>query len=390
MRVLMISASFFPQIDGAVRVVYDLCGKLSQRELEVYLLTRWFPGSRSLGDFDGIRVIRVGPSKTSTLNRVLLQLNQTIKLIKILREQEFDVIHCHGCVPALVGLVGKVMRRVPLIITFHGHQVLWPGDVRWKGNIVVKLQLLLEKIILKNADVVIAQSSGVKNFLISSYGSQVGQKVEIIPNGVDLNKFDVVHKEEAFQKSSVILSIGVLERRKGLDVLVRAIPRVLTRFPRTKFIIVGGGPLRSNLQNLAEELGVRDSVIFTGRISDEKLNWNYRRADIVTLTSYEGFFGLVLPEAMAMCKPVISTKAMGPSHIVVDDESGILVEPGNPMQLAYTIKRLLSNQKLARRIGFKGRKIVERNMTSTRLFSNMKNFMKQSHVNHRNARYLNV
>jgi len=361
-RVLMVSSSFFPEVDGAVRVVYDLSRKLVERGHEVYLLTRWFSGASTFEVFDGIKVMRVGPSRTSTMNRVLLFLNQMLKLVKILSHRKFDVIHSHGCVPALVGLVGKLLRGVPLIVTFHGHQILWPESLRWKGTVTLKLQLWLENLVLRKADVLVAQSLRIRNLFVKLYGARMCRKIQIIPNGVDLDRFKskACGKVELEKSSPLIFSVGTLSRRKGFDVLIKSMEKVLQKEPNVKLIIAGEGPLGTQLKMLAKKLSVKGHVIFTGRIRDEKLHEYYGMADVIVLPTHAEFFPLIPLEAMAMAKPVISTKVIGPSQIIENGKNGLLVEPNNPEKLAKAISSLISNRTLAKKMGLYGREIVEK------------------------------
>jgi len=312
--------------------------------------------------FNGIKVVRVGPSRTSTMNRVLLFLNQMVKLVKILGHQDFDVIHSHGCVPALVGLVGKLLSGVPLIVTFHGHQILWPESSRWKGTATLKLQLWLENVVLRKADVLVAQSGRIRSLFVKLYGARMRRKIRIIPNGVDLDRFKskACGKVEREEGSSVIFSVGTLSRIKGFDILIKAIEIVSRVEPNVRLVIAGEGPLRTYLESLAQRLGVEDCVIFTGLLRGEKLYEHYSIADVVVLPTRAEFFPLTPLEAMAMAKPVISTKVIGPSQIIENGKNGLLVEPNNPEELAEAINLLISNKELAREMGLYGRRIVEK------------------------------
>lgn len=360
MRILMISSLFYPKIDGSVRVVHDLSRKLVQHGHEVYLLTRRLPKTPKYEDFDKIHVIRVDSFTASPLSRTLVGLKQGLEAVKFLRSRHFDVVHSHGCVPALAGVISKYLAKVPLVVTFHGHQVLWPKSVRWKKGISIASEVLLEKITLKKADIIIAQSAEIKDFFVRMYGATLGDKTKIVPNGVDMDKFNIsslLIQRKA--KHPLILSVGMLSRRKGQDVLIKAVPKILKVQPQAEFVIVGGGPQRMRLTALSRQLGVKKHVTFAGPVTDEQLKEYYSRADIVVLTSIEEFFGLVLLEGMAMGKPVVATNVMGPRNIIKDGENGILVDPRNPEQLADAIINLLFNEELTRKISMKGRREIE-------------------------------
>jgi len=360
LRILMISSSFYPKIDGSIRVVYDLSRKLVDRGHDVYLLTRRLPGTSPIEIVDGIYVVRVGPSGATLFDRSLFSLRQGLEVLKILKSRYFDVIHSHGCAPGVAGIVGKCFRKVPVVISFHGHQLLWPKSVRWKGKTALKLEIWLERTIVRRADFIVAQSIGIKNFFINLFGSEISEKIKIIPNGVDLDTFDAqITQREVEMPSPMILSVGTLARVKGFDILIKAMPMVLRKYPQAKFIIVGEGPQKSYFHTLAKRLGVEDSLVLTGQAIGSRLKHFYRMASVVVLPSYSEFFGLVVLEAMAMCKPVISTKVLGPSDIIINGENGLLTEPGDSKKLADAIIHLLSDQELAKNIVFRGRRTVK-------------------------------
>jgi len=359
MRVLMVSSSFLPKIDGSVRVVFDLSRKLAERGHEVYLLTRRFRGTPPFERIEGVNVVRVGPAKTSTLNRALLFLNQTTRLAELLKKLRFDVIHAHGCVPALVGAVGGLLADIPLIVTFHGHQAIWPKPLRWKRPATLKLQLWLERFILRRADVVVAQSTKIKRLFQALYGPWIGRKVRIIPNGVDLSLFNAPSGNVKENRGiPTILSVGTLSRIKGFDSLIQAVS-IISQRRRVRLVIVGGGPQRASLERLAASLGVKGQITFTGWLSSRELYKYYRVADVVVLPTHAEFFNLTLLEAMAMAKPVVSTRVMGPTEIILNGENGLLVEPNNPKQLAEAILSIVANEETARRMGRAGRRLVE-------------------------------
>jgi glycosyltransferase involved in cell wall biosynthesis len=249
-----------------------------------------------------------------------------------------------------------------VVVTFHGHQLVWPEFVRWRRGVTVRSSHILEREVLRRGDVINAQSETIRRFFVNVYGPEIGRKIRVVPNGVDLTKFKLSASVKAACPTSrpTVLFVGTLTRRKGVDILVRAAPKILSRKPETVFQIVGRGPQLVNLIALAERLGVRGSFAFDSQAPDERLSEYYGSAHVVVLPTYAEFFPLVPLEAMAMAKPVVSTKVMGPMDIIQDGKTGILVEPGEPERLAEAIIHLLENDQLTREMGFAGRKLVEK------------------------------
>jgi len=145
------------------------------------------------------------------------------------------------------------------------------------------------------------------------------------------------------------LTVGRLEFRKGHDLLLRAFAEVRRRHPDARFVIVGDGEARPQLETLAREIGVGDAVHFVGRVEEPMLVGLYRRADIFWMASradavgQEEGLGLVFLEAAAAATPSIGTRVGGVADAIVDEETGMLVEPDSPSALAAAACRLLAD-----------------------------------------------
>ena len=128
-------------------------------------------------------------------------------------------------------------------------------------------------------------------------------------------------------------------------------------------MIVGDGDYRPYLQELADEMGVSDQVLFVGEKSDDDLKAYYRNADVFAMPSRQEGFGIVFLEAMAFGKPVIGGNHGGTPEVVIDRETGFLVDYGDVDAVASCIIRLLSDQELCTRMGEAGQRRVEENYT---------------------------
>lgn len=361
MNILIVSSSFLPKINGAIRCVYDHARKLAERGHNVYLVTRKLNGTPAYENIEGINVIRASPSyrRTSFWNKIGLFFSQMILIIMLHKRVHFDAIHCHGTEPALSALPTKYLFKVPLILTTHSTPFLWPSWTWWKSPIEFKVSWLIAKFVVKNVDYIIAQSEGVKSYMLDLHERSLAKKIRIIPTGVDESKF----KSDG-QKSEkpVVLFVGGLSRVKGIDTLVEAASKVLKAVPETLFLIAGEGPQQQNLEKLAEQLGIRDSVIFKGSVTDdETLVDLYDISTIVVLPSNVGGpVACTILEGMSVSKPVISTNVKGGiPDVIKNGETGILVRPGDVEELSNAILKLLTSPKLMKRMGNSGRKRVE-------------------------------
>jgi phosphatidylinositol alpha-1,6-mannosyltransferase len=159
-----------------------------------------------------------------------------------------------------------------------------------------------------------------------------------------------------------ILTIARLQDRyKGHDVMIEALARVRAQVPDVEWVVIGDGPLRGELQELARSRGVADAVRFLGSLPDEQRDRWLRRADLFAMPSRlpggglagEGF-GIVYLEAAAYGKPVVAGNVAGALDAVADGESGLLVDPTDPGAVASAIVSLLLDRELARKLGAAG------------------------------------
>jgi phosphatidyl-myo-inositol dimannoside synthase len=164
----------------------------------------------------------------------------------------------------------------------------------------------------------------------------------------------------------VVLSVGRLVSRKGIDTMIQALPALLTDFPDLRYWIVGDGPDRARLEKLAVASGVQDAVVFRGSVSEASLLSLYQQAHLFILptreepdqASIEGF-GIVYLEAAASGLPVIVGRSGGAAEAVRPGATGLLVAPDNPAEVARAVSQLLHDSALRRRMGQAGRRWVE-------------------------------
>lgn len=227
---------------------------------------------------------------------------------------------------------------------------------------------ILETIMLKRSDKIIAVSEYTKRELMENYQFKY-DKIQVIHNGVDVNKFKPaenkpkVKNELGFnEEDKLILYVGRLYSRKGLFTLMNSIPRVVRKFKNVKFVFSGKG-LRNEKEKFtryAAKLGVKDNIIFTGYFPDSKLPKLYQAADIfVFSTIYENLPFAIL-EALASGLPVVTTDVGGIPEVIDDGKNGFLVAAFNPVELADSVLHLLEHPAVASEVGLSGRMTVER------------------------------
>jgi glycosyltransferase involved in cell wall biosynthesis len=181
------------------------------------------------------------------------------------------------------------------------------------------------------------------------------EKMIHVHNGIDLTemKSDCANSTPVKQEG-YILSIAQQVEKKGLDILLRALQRLhQTDFP-LKLLLVGDGPLRPQLQDLAGSLGISESVAFLGEKERADVVRLLNGCEVFVLPSRSEPFGIAILEAMACKKPVVATSVGGIPEIIESGQNGILVEPDNPQALAEALVTLLKNDALRKRFASNG------------------------------------
>jgi phosphatidylinositol alpha-mannosyltransferase len=183
----------------------------------------------------------------------------------------------------------------------------------------------------------------------------------IIPNGVDLRRFGsgAIPLPRFRDGKLNVLFLGRIEQRKGLKYLLRAIPRIRERYPNTRFIVGGDGPLRQDYERWVERKGWRD-VVFLGRVPAEDLPSLYASAQVFCAPSTGGESqGIVLLEAMAAGRAVVASDIPGYRSVIRDGRDGVLIRPSDSEHLAWAVGQILGNEEQRLRLGHTGRQRAE-------------------------------
>jgi len=363
LKVLIVSSSFFPKIDGSTRCVYDHARKLAERDT-VYLATRGIPGTPKEQLFEGIHVKRSSVSfrSGSLLDKAWLVLDQMLQILGLQNKYRFDVIHVHGYISGLAALPSRYLFRVPLVITTHGTELLWPRNLWWKGETEVKLGLLFERFVLRRSDAIIAQSVGVKEYMLKIYGRAIERKIVIVHTGVDHRKFIA---PLLTSPSKNVLFVGALTEVKGLTCLLEAFETVHRRVPDSKLALVGTGPNAGYYKELVSKMRLNGSVEFCGPVrDDERLVRLYGESDIVVLPSNVGGpISCSIMEGLSCGRAVISTNVPGGIPDVLGGGVGLLMKPEDRSQLASYLMRLMTDAQFLDGLSVNARKAVEERYT---------------------------
>lgn len=356
----MLPCYFYPVIGGAETHVFHLSENLVERGHEVFVLTsdctpiNNYPGFASSEEINGIHVRRF---KTFNLGAGLRIWRGLAR--EILQLQP-DIIHVHSIGfphSDVCALLSKI-KKVPSIATTHG--ALGIGDSAHREDIRRRIWAsIVTRQTLRFLDRTIVISPVEKPYVLKAVRPE---RVCIIPNGVPAEIFDnsidplPFRKKYGLEDSPVILYLGRLVGKKGIEHLLMAAPLILKKH-RVKILIAGpDGGKKKMLIELSQNLRLDKDVIFTGELSEQDKLQAIACSDMLVLPSKKEAQGIVLLEAQAMGKPVIATRQGGIPYFIEDGENGILIDYGRPDQIANAVEKLLFDRDFREKIGKKGTK----------------------------------
>ncbi len=255
--------------------------------------------------------------------------------------QNIDIIHCHGYKSNMYGLTATVFSKVKKVSTVHN----W---IKTDRTLIV--YSVIDKILLRFFDAIVAVSGDIKNELISS-GIPL-KKISTISNGIGLERFSSGKKDENLRKElgfspgdKIIGTVGRMSQEKGHIHLLEAAKRVMESVPGTKLLIAGDGPLRSGLEQAARVLGISDKVVFAGVRKDIPRVLSI--IDIFVLPSLVEGMPIALLEAMASGKCIIASETGDIPKLIINGQTGILVKPGDTDGLHKAMVSLLNDESLS-------------------------------------------
>lgn len=351
----------YPPVHGGVsRFAKELCEGMVRlsNNVEVITTNPLESGVKRKEIINKVIVNRILPNSLANPFNLLLAVKSVRKIIK---KCNFDIIIAFDC--ATTGLIGALSKQNRKFIVYsHGGEAL--RMKRTNKSWIIKF-------VLKRANKIITNSLSSKKILESIIGSDK-KKIEIVYPGVDTNKLyydekgrNELKKKYNLQKKKVILTLGRLDDRKGVDDVIKCLPRLIGKLPNIVYLIAGKGPMEKELRKLVHEKNLKDYVIFTGYVPDEQLAAYYSLCDLFVMPSKETKegniegFGMVLIEANACKRPVIGTDSGGISEAIIDDKTGLIIPAENQDELYNALIKILTDTKLAKKYGEEGKKRVE-------------------------------
>ena len=362
--ILLVSEIYPPAIGGSGVLLENLYSRLG--DMNVQVLTHGDEPSRVQRGLSVHSVAMQAPDWGLLRPASLRRHVRVAGAVKRLRQHAPLTIHCARALPeGLSARLALFRQTAPYICWLHGEELGYASTSR-------ELQMLARRV-YRGASAVIANSNNSKQLLVSGWGVP-DSRVHVIHPGVDTERFQpdvdgrALRARAASDRDVLFLSVGRLQRRKGHDMVLRALAEVRRTVPHVRYAIVGDGPHLSTLEAEAAQLGVSDIVHFAGLTNEAQLPAWYAACDVFVMPNrsdgvdFEGF-GIVFLEAAAAAKPVVGGRSGGVPEAVEDGATGWLVDGESTAELVAVMARLASSPNERRRLGEAGRQRVLRSFT---------------------------
>lgn len=311
------------------------------------------------------------PLPKAELERYIPKFVQGIKSFAESKNIQYDLIHSHYWMSGLAAIELSQTWNIPFLHMFHTLVLMKNRIAQTPQEMEGEYRILGEKKVISKANRIIAATLAEKSQLEFLYKAP-SSKISVIPPGVDTRHFYPIPKDEAKEvvgvpeDSHTILFVGRIEPLKGIDKLIQAISIIQNngelRCCPHNLVIIGGEPNAkpedmnaemSRLQDMVEDLGIENFVIFLGKQDQQLLPYYYSASEIVVMPSHYESFGMVALEAMACGTPVVASQVGGLAFLVRDGETGYVV-PGNDVQmLAKRLVELIKDKDLRNKLGNK-------------------------------------
>ncbi len=393
-RIYIAISTFLPLVGGAEKQALAQGRSLRERGYETTIITlcydRGWPRHEVI---EGVPIIRVAGTLLGGREKLARPLQKLLYLMALLvmgwtllqHRRRYDILHLYqlGSLVLPTALVCRLTNK-PMIIAIRNTGPQRTGRLRDKpslrpldattpelqadrqpwiggdleglehmGKLVVRFTCFL---LHPAHTVVVVLSSRMKDYL-AAYSFNFPD-VQLIPNGVDITRFHLTADASAKERAQVAICVSKLRYQKGIDVLLQAWRLVHEQFPQAQLILVGDGPLQTQLERMAQALGIAGSVEFTGLQSD--IPAQFHRGGLAVLPSlWEGMPNAVL-EAMACGLPCVATRVSGSEDIIQHGVNGLLVGPGDYQGMAQALLTLLRDPALAKKYGQAGRATIEK------------------------------
>lgn len=371
MKIGIFTDTYNPTTSGVVTSINMLEQEMKKRGHEVHV----FAPSKSIKPTENqnLYMLKSVPLLVARQYKNRIAAFYSRDIAKQIKEVGLDVVHTHS--EFSLGLFGKIISRkygIPFIHTYH---TMWEDYLHYiiplKGtrNIYPKrFARTFSKNFATKAECIITPSKKTEKYL--RYKCKVKNKsIYIIPTGIDIQKFDTSNftdetREELRtslgikKEEKIVLLLGRIAEEKSVDVVMNSMPMVFRNLDNVKFLVVGDGPSKEDLVQMATKLNIEDKVVFTGKVPWTDVPKYYNIADVFVNASLTETQGLTFIEAMAAKVPIVAKYAPNLTEFIINNQNGILVK--RDIDFANQIISILTNDKLSAKLSENGYKTANK------------------------------
>ena len=368
MKILMLTWEYPPRIVGGIaRVVHDLSQRLMKDGHDITVVTYRDGDTAYFENDKGVKVYRVDNYMIRPNNFIewILQLNfnMVAKASEIIsKEGKFDVIHAHDWLVANSAKTLKHAYGIPVISTIHATESGRNSGIHDDTQRYINDT---EWMLTYESTEVIVNSNFMKGHVQGLFGLPF-DKINVIPNGINLNNFNGVERDYDFRRQyaadneKIILYLGRLVYEKGIQHLISAMPKILDGYHDSKLVIAGKGGMLDDLKAQVSRMGIDNKVYFTGYLNAKQVQKMYKCADVAVFPSTYEPFGIVALEAMLAGVPTVVSDVGGLNEIVEHGVTGMKSYAGNPNSIADSILTLLYDHQLCNNVAKNAKAEVKR------------------------------
>ncbi|MBI4648681.1 MAG: glycogen synthase [Bacteroidia bacterium] len=360
MKVTFIAREYPPYVYGGAGVHLRYLAQNLSKFIDVEV--------RCFGDQDikekNLRITGYKPSEDIKCNEKKFQLlfnTFTTNLGLLADEINSDIVHTHTWYGHFAGFLAKKLYNIPFVATSHSLEPLRPWKEDQLGS-AYQVSAWMEKIGLENADKIVAVSKMMKQDIMKFFNVKE-ENIVVIHNGIDLNKWKFTPIADALKKrysikDDYILFVGRPTPQKGMEYLIDAADLIN---PSVQIVFAAvGADTKDYEDRMSEKVKTKKNILWIHELlKEEEYIQLYSAAKVFVCPSIYEPFGIINLEAMATEKPVVASKVGGILEVVMHNQTGIFVEPANPLQIANAVNELLNDENKRKKFGLAGRKRVE-------------------------------
>jgi len=380
MNILVFSTDYKPNTGGIAEHTYQIAKHIAKKGHNVTVLSSKLNSCEEFDKMQSFKTYRV--FSLSFLKNILLFFYLGYFVLRFRINLVYNAVW-NPC--GIISCFLSFALNFRYVVVAHGSE-LYSIKLPWqtlKERLKIWLKRVIQPKVYNHAFKVFAVSNYIKKKLEKA--GVDSKKILVFNNGVSLEEFETEQVDEEIinkynlKGKKIILIVSRLVARKGHDMIIRTLPKVLEKVPNAIYLIAGDGSRRSFLEDLTTRFNLEDNVIFLGFVPHKHLPRLYNSCDVFIMASREEGFGIVFLEANACKKPVIGGRSGGIPDAIIDGETGLLVDPQDPNDIAKGLIKILTNKRLAKKMGENGYNRVKRELTWDKIVSRMMEIVQEEY-----------